>query len=112
MKLWLDDERDPNSLKIQEEFGAEPGMIWVKTAQAAINRLQNGDITYVSLDHDLGPISAGTGLDVAKWIEEQAFNNNIEFIEWDCHSLNPVGKKSIFAAMRNAEKYWRKNGLL
>lgn len=36
MKVWLDDERDPQDPSIQEDFGARPDMIWVKTAEEAI----------------------------------------------------------------------------
>jgi hypothetical protein len=71
INLWLDDERDPNNMRIQELFGAESGMVWVKTVDAAICRLMSNNVTWVSLDHDLG--TAQTGYDVAKWIEERAF---------------------------------------
>jgi hypothetical protein len=60
MKLYLDDERTP-----------PPGWDLVKTADEAIIKLMGGDITEVSLDHDLGPMENGTGYDVIVWIEEQ-----------------------------------------
>jgi len=112
IELWLDDERDPESQFIQEEFGSWPGMVWVKTAWAAINRLKDGNVSYISLDHDLGPDKAGTGADVARWIEEQAFLNQIPKLVWNCHSKNPVGTKNMKAALNNAERYWSKNELL
>jgi hypothetical protein len=108
MKLWLDDDRDPRDKFIQYQFGAEGDEIWVKTAIAAISYLKQGDVAYISLDHDLGPVSAGTGLDVAKWIEEQAFLGLLPRLTWSVHSMNPVGEKAIYKAMMQAEKFWNK----
>lgn len=102
--LWLDDERDPEDTRIQEVFGSFTGMVWVKTAEAAINRLVAGNVRYVSFDHDLG--TTKTGYDVAKWIEEQAYLGTIPRLNWSIHSLNPRGAKYISSAMSNADKYW------
>lgn len=104
-KLWLDDERDPRDPFIQSEFGAEGDELWVKTASQAIYCLNQGGVTHISLDHDLGP-SSGTGMDVAKWIEEQAFHGTLNRLVWFVHSLNPVGAKNIMQAMMQADKYW------
>lgn len=106
MKLWLDDERDPRSDLIQSDFGAEGDEIWAKTAHVAINYLKQGNVTSISLDHDLGPVSAGTGMDVAKWIEEQAFHGLLPQLSWSIHSLNSVGRKNMERAMRNADRFW------
>lgn len=106
MRIWLDDERDPRNPQIQSEFGAEGNEIWVKTASVAINYLKRGDIESISLDHDLGPPSAGTGLDVANWIEEQAFHEALSRIEWSVHSRNPVGNKNITRALIKADEFW------
>src|SRR6476646_5865222 len=99
MKLWLDDERDPTDPYIQSEFGADVDEIWAKTAHVAIHYLKQGRITFISLDHDLGSPSAGTGMDVALWIEEQAFHGNLPRLSWSVHSLNPVGSKNIAQAL-------------
>lgn len=106
VKLWLDDERDPSVPNIQNYFGAEGNEIWVKTAAVAINYLQQGNVVSISLDHDLGPASAGTGMDVAKWIEEQAYHGTLPRLNWSVHSLNPIGKKNITRAMLKADEFW------
>jgi len=106
IELWLDDERDPNDNFIKEEFGSRDGMIWVKTAWAAISRLKDNNVSFISLDHDLGPAGAGTGYVVAKWIEEQAFNGTLNKLDWSVHSKNTAGTKNITFAMMNANKYW------
>lgn len=107
MKLWLDDERDPKDPYIQGEFGAEGDEIWVKTAAEAIRYLKSGNVTHISLDHDLGPKSAGTGMDVAKWIEEQAFHGTLPRLDWDVHSMNSVGLLNITRAMMKSDEYWK-----
>jgi len=105
MKLWLDDERNPRDPFIQSEFGSFGDEIWVKSANTAINYLKSGCITDISLDHDLGA-RAGNGQIVADWIEANAFNGSLLKLNWSIHSLNPVGKKKIYQALRNADKYW------
>ena len=102
--LWLDDERDPNDPKIQELFGAEPGMIWVKTAHAALSRLKSGHVRWISLDHDLGTTT--TGYDVARWIEERAFHGQLPRLDWSVHSMNVEGTKAMRAALLSADLYW------
>jgi hypothetical protein len=110
IKIWLDDERDPADNYIQENFGSSSDMIWVKTAHAAINRLKDNNVSFISLDHDLGPPNCGTGLDVAKWIEEQAFNGKLNALAWAVHSMNVIGSKNITRAMQNADKFWHLQG--
>lgn len=105
-KIWLDDERNPKSNYIQSQFGAEGDEIWAKTASVAISLLQRGNVTSISIDHDLGPIAAGTGMDVAKWIEEQAFHGKLPRLTWFVHSMNVVGNKNITRAMQKADEFW------
>ena len=106
MKLWLDDERNPRDPKIQYEFGAAGDEVWVKDAHSAIQYLKQGNVTEISLDHDLGIGVAGDGMDVAKLIEEQAFHGTLPRLIWSVHSMNPVGAKNMTRALMNAEKYW------
>lgn len=60
MKVYLDDERT-----------TPEGWIRVYWPDEAIELLKSGDITEISLDHDLGDDERGTGYDVLLWIEEQ-----------------------------------------
>lgn len=59
MKIFLDDERE-----------APEGWIRVRSAVEAVELLATGDVTVISLDHDLGEDARGTGYDVVLWIEE------------------------------------------
>lgn len=97
MRIWLDDERP------MPEEGFD---LHCKTALEAINLLRSGKVTFISLDHDLGPPEAGTGYDVANWIEEQAFHCNLDRVDWEVHSANPVGRRSMRTALEQANKWW------
>jgi len=96
MKLWIDDLRP-----IPETFD-----IWAKNYDQAIMALKSSPITHISFDHDLGDDEKGTGNDVAKWIEEQAYLGNYPKIKWRVHSDNPAGVKNIIATMESADRYW------
>ena len=61
MKIFLDDEREE-----------PPGWIRVRWPDEAIELLKKGGVEIISLDHDLGDDTIGTGYDVVLWLEEQA----------------------------------------
>jgi len=104
MRLWLDD--DPNRAV---PSGVD---VIVRTADEAIKWIASGQITAVSLDHDLGkssassPVDPGTGYDVARWIEEKAYTGELPRIQWSVHSANPVGAKRMEDALNNANHFW------
>ncbi len=64
MKVWLDDRRPPYP---------DPGeWVWVRTPAEAIELLETGEVSELSLDHDLGLMDGErelTGYDVVTWIE-------------------------------------------
>lgn len=108
MYLWLDDLRDPT------QHSPRFPWVWVKTARECKNKLATGQVTHLSLDHDLGgeknPFGADkndqTGYTVACWIEEQAANGTLPRLVWAVHSQNPVGADRIRSAMSNADSHW------
>lgn len=59
MKVYLDDER-----------AAPSGWVQVRWPADAIELLKTGQVTDLSLDHDLGDDTRGTGYDVILWVEE------------------------------------------
>ncbi|MDB5388570.1 MAG: hypothetical protein JWM11_4216 [Planctomycetaceae bacterium] len=59
MKVYLDDERP-----------TPPGWIGVRWPNEAIELLASGEVTEISLDHDLGDDERGTGYSVILWLEE------------------------------------------
>ena len=98
MKLWLDDVRPP------WKYGYI-GYTWAKTCDEAIAFLKTGNVTFISLDHDLSEKATmgdweneKTGYTVVCWMEE---NNVWPINGCQVHSMNPVGAKrmlSIIAA--------------
>lgn len=98
MKLFLDDVR-----ATPEGFDRRA---W--TAYEAIDLLKTGEVDFISFDHDLGEPGAGTGHDVALWIEREAYTNPKFVIpQWTIHSANPVGAKNIDDTMNSACRAWR-----
>lgn len=109
IRLWLDDERDPSNPIIMSTFGSHGDEIWVKTPQEAISYLKNGNVSFISFDHDLGNLGEGVnGNMVANWIDEAAYKKEIPRLEWRIHSKNPTGAKDILAAMISAERWWNR----
>lgn len=108
IRLWLDDERDPSNPIIMSKFGSQGNEIWIKTPREAIDYLKQGNVSFVSFDHDLGEL--GEGSVVANWIDEAAYNEEIPRLEWRIHSQNPMGAKNILAAMNSAERWWDRDG--
>lgn len=106
VRLWLDDLRNPEDQYIQSRYNAEPSMVWVKTAADAIQLLETGKVTFISLDHDLGAAINGSGYDVAKWIEQAAYEKRIPALGYRIHTDNIIGRRDIAAAMSNAERFW------
>lgn len=90
-KVWLDDEREPRDSTFT---------YWAKTATEVWDMVKEGKVWFISFDHDLGP--GYSGYDLACWIESSfAMGELTDKIFWDVHSQNPVGTKSIIAAMTN-----------
>ena len=97
MKVWLDDERP-----MPDFFDTH-----VKTADEAIELIKTGNVEVISLDHDLAAVGvdAKTGYDVAKFIEQYAYEGG-ERMTIMVHTQNPVGRKNICMACQNAYKFW------
>ncbi|MEM7474156.1 MAG: cyclic-phosphate processing receiver domain-containing protein [Planctomycetota bacterium] len=84
MKVYFDDERE-----------TPEGWVRVYWPDEAIEMLQSENATELSLDHDLGDDSRGTGYDVIKWIEEQVATRNFVPPEIKVHSANISARKKM-----------------
>ena len=96
MKVYLDDIRE-----------APDGWHRVYWPDEAIALLEVGTVTEISLDHDLGDDSRGTGYDVVLWIEEAVVTRQFTPPKISVHSANPVGRDRMLRAIqsiRNAHK--------
>jgi hypothetical protein len=103
MKVWLDDERP-----------APGGWVHVKsdfeTIEFLCRKENRGNVTHLSLDHDLGAEEFGTGYDVVLVLEDLAANDMWKAIpeKITVHSANPVGRAKMEAGIRSIEKMRKK----
>lgn len=77
MKIFLDDERP-----------TPEGWTRVYWPDEAIALLQTGNVSEISLDHDLGDDRRGTGYDVLLWIEEAVMTRQFKPPKIIVHSAN------------------------
>lgn len=98
MRLYLDDVRPTPS-----------GWARAYTPDQAIAILRTGKVTDISFDHDLGLPEPENGHKVALWIEEAAFNGQINPLSWSVHSSNGPGRQNITNAMKSAERFWARS---
>lgn len=88
MKLYLDDLRS-----------APDGWVHVFWPDEAIALLKTGQVTHLSLDHDLGDDARGTGYDVLLWIEEAVAVDGFKPPEMAVHSANSAARQRMLAAI-------------
>ena len=113
--LFLDDERVPSQVtwvKIPEQ----KTWILARSYDEFIDRVKRyGVPLYVSFDHDLGDHDYAaaargdedfhgekTGFDCAMWLVDYCHENDIQFPQYQVHSMNPVGAKKIRDYIMNA----------
>jgi len=94
MKVFLDDER------VTPEG-------WVRTfwPEEVISLIKTGEVTEVSLDHDLGDDSHGTGYTVLLWLEEQVAVHGMLPPLIHVHSANSSAKLKMEAAIAAINRY-------
>ena len=93
MKVFLDDIRE-----------APPGWQRVYWPAEAIALLAQGGVTDLSLDHDLGDDTRGTGYDVLLWIEEAVVLRGFVPPSILIHSANPVGRERMLRCLAAIER--------
>lgn len=96
MKLFLDDERP-----------APPGWRLVRWPDDVIDLLRGGEVTHLSLDHDLGDDDEGTGYDVILWIEEAVATSPFVPPVITVHSANGPARKRMEAGIASIERIVR-----
>ena len=103
VKVFLDDE----TTALERQKLAQGYDIWVTTPEEAIDLLKAGNVSHISLDHDLClEPDTRNGYMVAKFIEEGAYFNTLPRLMWRVHSQNPSGKANMEAALSQADKFW------
>ena len=99
MKLYLDDERE-----------APEGWVRVRWPEEAIELLKTGQVTDLSLDHDLGDDERGTGYDVVLWIEEAVATGAFVPPRMVVHSANAPARAKMEAELEQIRRFARQHG--
>lgn len=89
--LFVDNNRTP----------PEDGHDWTvaRSSLAAIRRLAQRDVTYLSLDYDLD--GDDKGWRVVEWLDRKTQEDpTFPFPEWHIHSANPYGAEMMRRGMR------------
>jgi hypothetical protein len=94
MKVFLDDERE-----------APPGWRQVRWPEEAIALLKTGEVTHLSLDHDLGDDEHGTGYEVILWLEEAVVNQGFHPPSMTVHSANPSARLKMEAGIQSIQRW-------
>lgn len=94
LKVYLDDERV-----------APTGWHQVRWPDEAIELLKEGDVTELSLDHDLGDDERGTGYDVVTWIEEQVATSGFIPPRIKVHSANSSARAKMKLGIESIYKH-------
>ena len=71
--------------------------------------MKTGTVTEISLDHDLGDDSHGTGYDVIIWIEEAVATKGFVPPKIIVHSANPSARQKMEAGIQNIYRIYAKN---
>lgn len=96
MKVYLDDERQ-----------TPEGWFRVYEPHQAIGVLESGEVTHISLDHDLGDDEGiGDGYDVVLWLEEQVALNDFIPPKITVHSANPPARKRMKQGIEQIRKIY------
>lgn len=98
MRVFLDDERPtPDG--------------WQRTywPSEVIALLQSGAVVELSLDHDLGDDTLGTGYDVILWIEEAVALQGFNPPKISAHSANASAREKMLAGIQSITALAAKN---
>lgn len=88
MKVYLDDMREP-----------PPGWTLCRWPKEVIALLETGEVTHLSLDHDLG-CDIRNGYDVLVWLEEAVALRGFRPPRIRVHTANPAAMERMHAAAR------------
>lgn len=95
MKVYLDDKRlTPEG--------------WTRCfwPDEVIALLRTGEVTHLSLDHDLGDDVRGTGYHVILWLEEQVALHGFDPpVSIEVHSDNGPGRDRMLAGVRSIRRF-------
>lgn len=80
------------------------GWVLVRWPEEAIALLEKGEVTHISLDHDLGDDDRGTGYDVVLWIEEAVATSAFNPPTITVHSANFSARQKMELGVKSIER--------
>ena len=93
MRVYLDDERS-----------APDGWVRVYWPEEAIALIRSGNVSEISLDHDLGDDDKGTGYDVILWIEKEVVERGLVPPKIHVHSANISARRKMELGIKSIER--------
>ena len=96
MKVYLDDERV-----------APDGWIQARWPEDAISLLESGEVTELSLDHDLGDDDHGTGYEVIIWIEHAVATRGFQPPKIKVHSANTSARSKMESGISSINRLFK-----
>jgi len=97
MKVYLDDERPIPS-----------GWTGCRWPDEVVALLRTGQVTHLSLDHDLGDDARGTGHDVLVWLEEAVLCDGFDPPVLLIHTANPAAHLRMQQAVDSIQRHRRR----
>ncbi len=97
MKVFLDDERP-----------VPPGWHGVRWPEEAIRLLETGEVTEISLDHDLGDDDRGTGYTVILWLEEAVAVGGFSPPTITVHTANAWARQKMMLGVESIRRLMAK----
>ena len=96
MKVFLDDYRETPT-----------GWVRAFWPDEIVRLLETGNVTHLSLDHDLGDDRRGTGYDVLPVIERMIHSGELKQLpEIIAHTSNPAAKQKVELAITAIKRQW------
>lgn len=89
---------------MDDERQTPPGWIRVWWPDEAIRLLEDGNVTEISLDHDLGDDARGTGYDVIRWIEDAVALRGFVPPVIHVHSANSSARERMRLGIESIER--------
>jgi hypothetical protein len=103
VKIYLDDD------KLYRP--TPPGWVRCYWPDEVIDLIKTGEVTHLSLDHDLGDDSRGKGIDIIDWLKD-AINKGFEDYPRNIkiHSANSIGKQYMLSAIESLNRMIENKG--
>lgn len=106
--LWIDDVAMPKHWWVMtDDERQQDQWTWVKTYEQAILELGTGKYQHVSLDFSLNETDyRHCGLDVVKWILQEAEAGRLPRLSWAIHSIHPRADE-MRPFLKAADQSWK-----